>query len=122
MEYLHLDLIYLGYATTGSIANLIGYNDISVTGRSKWYRSVTTHNKGHMYLYTPPIVDVSDLTDTTNLLSGGTAYTDSDVDPQLNTSTATNGQVPSWNGTDYVWTTNTGGGGARTYLDNTSYK
>ena len=46
--------------------------------------------------------------------------TDSDVDTHLNTSTATNGQVPSWNGTDYVWTTNTGGGGALEHIsDNT---
>ena len=48
--------------------------------------------------------DVSDLTDTTNLLgSGGSSYTDSDVDTHLNTSTATSGQVLSWNGTDYDW-------------------
>ena len=48
--------------------------------------------------------DVSDLTDTTNLLgSGGSSYTDSDVDAHLNTSTAASGQVLSWNGTDYDW-------------------
>ena len=34
-----------------------------------------------------------------------TTYTDADVDTHLNQSTATNGQVLSWNGTDYDWTT-----------------
>ena len=53
--------------------------------------------------------DVSDLTDTTNLLTGA-AYTDASVDIHLNKSSATTGQVLSWNGTDFAWTTNSGGG------------
>ena len=53
--------------------------------------------------------DVSDLTDTTNLLTGA-AYTDASVDIHLNRSSATTGQVLSWNGTDFAWTTNSGGG------------
>ena len=57
--------------------------------------------------------DVSDLTDTTNLLTGA-AYTDASVDIHLNRSSATTGQVLSWNGTDFAWTTNSGGGGATT--------
>jgi hypothetical protein len=56
--------------------------------------------------------DVSDLTDTTNLLgSGGSSYTNSNVDAHLNTSSASTGQILSWNGTDYAWVNNTGGGG-----------
>tara|TARA_B100001175_G_scaffold317820_1_gene336714 strand:+ start:2631 stop:5105 length:2475 start_codon:yes stop_codon:yes gene_type:complete len=54
--------------------------------------------------------DVSDLTDTTNLLSGAN-YTDSSVDAHLNQSNPTSGYVLSWNGSDYVWVAQSGGGG-----------
>jgi hypothetical protein len=37
-------------------------------------------------------------------------YKDSDVNTHLNTSTATAGEVLSWNGTDYNWAAQTGGG------------
>lgn len=43
--------------------------------------------------------------------AGGGSYGDTDVDAHLNTSTATNGQVLAWNGTDYDWITSGGGGG-----------
>ena len=59
--------------------------------------------------------DISDLTDTTNLLSGA-AYTDASVDTHLNRSSATTGQVLSWSGTDYAWVAQTGGGGGATTL------
>ena len=39
------------------------------------------------------------------------AYTDSDVDTHLNTSTASNGEVLSWTGTDYDWVVQSGGSG-----------
>ena len=38
-------------------------------------------------------------------------YTDSSVDTHLNTSTASSGEVLSWNGTDYDWVAQSGGGG-----------
>ena len=38
------------------------------------------------------------------------SYTDADVNAHLNQSTATSGQVLSWNGTDYDWVTQSGGG------------
>ena len=60
-------------------------------------------------------VDVSDLTDTTNLLTGA-AYTDASVDTHLNRSSAATNQVLSWNGTDYAWVNNSGGGGGATSL------
>ena len=59
--------------------------------------------------------DISDLTDTTNLLSGA-AYTDASVDTHLNRSSATTGQVLSWSGTDYAWVAQTGGSGGATTL------
>lgn len=42
---------------------------------------------------------------------GGGSFSDGDVDLHLNTTLATAGQVLSWNGTDYAWVNNTGGGG-----------
>ena len=59
--------------------------------------------------------DISDLTDTTNLLSGA-AYTDASVDTHLNRSSATTNQVLSWSGTDYAWVAQTGGSGGATTL------
>ena len=45
------------------------------------------------------------------------AYTDSDVDTHLNTSTATTGEVLSWNGADYDWVAQSGGGGGIALTD-----
>ena len=48
-------------------------------------------------------------------ISGGSSYTDSDVDTHLNISGASSGQILSWNGTDYAWVADqTGGGGGGT--------
>ena len=45
--------------------------------------------------------------------TGGSSYTDGDVDARLNTATATSGQILSWTGTDYDWVADqTGGGGS----------
>ena len=45
--------------------------------------------------------------------TGGSSYTNSDVDTHLNTGTATSGQILSWNGSDYDWVADqTGGGGS----------
>jgi len=42
-----------------------------------------------------------------------TAYTDSSVDSHLNISSASSGQILSWNGSDYAWVADqTGGGGS----------
>jgi hypothetical protein len=38
-------------------------------------------------------------------------YTDAKIDVHLNTSTATSNQVLSWNGSDYAWVAQSGGGG-----------
>lgn len=48
-------------------------------------------------------------------------YKDSDVNTHLNTSTATVGEVLSWNGTDYNWAAQTGGGVSGTTTVNTLY-
>jgi hypothetical protein len=41
--------------------------------------------------------------------TGGTSYTDSDVDAHLNQSNPTAGYVLSWNGSDYAWVAQSGG-------------
>ena len=42
----------------------------------------------------------------------GSSYTNSDVDTHLNVSSASSGQILSWNGSDYAWVADqTGGGG-----------
>ena len=46
----------------------------------------------------------------TALEFGDAAYTDSDVDTHLNTGTAGSGEVLSWNGSDYDWVAQSGGG------------
>ena len=59
--------------------------------------------------------DLSQLTDTNNLLSGA-AYTDASVDIHINKASAASGQVLGWDGSDYVWVNNAGGGGGATSL------
>ena len=44
-----------------------------------------------------------------------TLYVNSDVDSHLNQSGPTSGHVLSWNGTDYAWIAQSGGGGGATY-------
>ena len=43
--------------------------------------------------------------------AGSGSYTDTSVDTHLNQSSATAGQVLSWNGTDYSWVAQSSGGG-----------
>ena len=43
--------------------------------------------------------------------SGGSSYTDSDVDTHLNQNNPTAGYVLSWNGSDYTWVAQSGGSG-----------
>ena len=45
------------------------------------------------------------------------SYSDSDVDTHLNTSSATSNYVLSWNGSDYVWVSQSGGGGSTAWGD-----
>ncbi len=48
----------------------------------------------------------------TSWVAQTTAYTNSSVDSHLNTSSASSGQILSWNGSDYAWVADqTGGGG-----------
>lgn len=57
------------------------------------------------------IAQSGDYNDLINVPLGITYYRNADVDDHLNLSTAATNQILSWNGTDYDWVTNTGGGG-----------
>jgi hypothetical protein len=47
----------------------------------------------------------------------GSSYTDADVDSHLNQGTASTGEVLSWNGSDYDWVAQSGGGGGIALTD-----
>ena len=49
--------------------------------------------------------------------AGRSSYTNSDLDTHLNTSTASTNDVLGWNGSDYFWTAQTGGGASLTVQD-----
>ena len=49
--------------------------------------------------------------------TGGSSYTNSDVDTHLNQSNPTSGYVLSWNGSDYAWVAQTGGGSSLSIQD-----
>src|SRR6056300_1058143 len=55
-------------------------------------------------------ITISETGDTITIAStAGSSYTDSDVNTHLNTSTASSGEVLSWNGSDYDWVAQSGG-------------
>jgi len=53
----------------------------------------------------------------TSNIGGGSSYSDSDVDAHLNQSNPTSGYVLSWDGTDYAWVAQSGGGGGIALTD-----
>lgn len=58
--------------------------------------------------------------DGSNLTGLPAGYTDANVDTHLNTSTAANGEVLSWTGTDYDWIAGGGGGSPELFGENPS--
>jgi len=67
-----------------------------------------------------PLTDFQDLDNLPTTLAGygiTDGYDNSDVDTHLNTSTATTGEVLSWNGADYDWVAQSGGGGGIALTD-----
>ena len=51
----------------------------------------------------------------TTVSGGGGGYSDSDVNTHLNQSAASSNEVLSWNGSDYAWVAQSGGGGSSTF-------
>ncbi len=62
----------------------------------------------------------ADHTKLNGIATGATAYSNSDVDTHLNTSTASASEVLSWTGSDYDWVAQSSGGGADLYAANES--
>ena len=98
--------------------NQIGMLDIPTA------TSDLTNDSGFItgYTETDPVFQASvaaDITQTDidNWNNPPAGYTDADVDAHLNTSTATSDQVLSWNGADYAWVDQSGGGGGASSLD-----
>jgi hypothetical protein len=111
-----------------------GLNDISVTTASAGTAGLSYNSGTGVFTFTPPDLssyltsetDSQDLTITGNVISltgqtgnvdltsalGGVAgnYGDANVDAHLNQTGPTSGHVLSWNGSDYAWVAQSGGG------------
>ena len=61
-------------------------------------------------------------TKLSGIAANATVYNDAAVDTHLNTSTASSGEVLSYNGTDYAWVSNSGGGGGSSSLSTAVYE
>lgn len=113
----------------------IALTDLSVTTNSVGTAALSYNNSTGVFSYTPPDLS-SYLTSYTVTQSDVTAhqaalsitesqisdfgtynnYTDSDVNTHLNTSTASANEVLSWNGTDYDWVAQSGGGASNSNI------
>ena len=106
-----------GWIDVGSGTGTVNeaFKTISVSGQSDIVADDPTD--------TLTLVAGTGITITTNAtndeitITGVAQYGDSDVDTHLNTSTANASQVLSWNGTDYAWVANSGGGGGSGFSD-----
>ena len=80
----------------GGSTTLPGLTDVTISGASN----------GQVLKYNGSAwVNAADAT-------GGSSYTNSDVDTHLNVSGASSGQILSWNGSDYAWVADQTGGGS----------
>jgi len=70
------------------------------------------NNSSGVFTYTPPTLSGIG-GDTDNLTEGSSNlyFTNARIDTHLNQSTASTNQVLSWNGSDYAWVNQSGGGG-----------
>lgn len=80
--------------SSGGSTTLLGLTDVGADGTNG--QVLTTNGSGSF---------------TFTTVSGG-SYNDASVDAHLNTSTASSGEVLSWNGSDYDWVAQSGGGGS----------
>ena len=81
--------------SSGGSTTLLGLTDVGSDGTNG--QVLTTNGSGSFTF--------------TTVSGGGGSYNDASVDAHLNTGTASNGQVLSWNGSDYDWVPQSGGGG-----------
>ena len=70
------------------------------------------NNSSGVFTYTPPTLSgIGGTTDNVTEGSSNLYFTDARIDTHLNTSSASSNQVLSWNGSDYAWVNQSGGGG-----------
>tara|TARA_B100000287_G_scaffold427911_1_gene478356 strand:+ start:1340 stop:3253 length:1914 start_codon:yes stop_codon:yes gene_type:complete len=104
-------------------------NDIHTSaGRSWQWDGISWKLQGTNQPYTLPTasttqlggvkIDGSSITINNGVISSGNVglFGNSDIDSHLNTSTASQNEVLSWNGTDYDWVAQSGGGGGNQNL------
>ena len=106
--------IGVGAGTTNQAANSIVINAASgvlenTTASSLVIKPIRFASGTHAMEYNPTTGEV-----TYDTL-GSSGYSNSDVDAHLNQSGPTSGHVLSWNGSDYAWVANSGGGGQSTF-------
>jgi len=89
--------------------SIAGQSDIEADGPTD---TLTLVAGSGITLQTDPVTDT--ITITANVTS---SYGDSDVDTHLNTSSATAGQILSWDGADYTWVDDQTGGGGSGFSD-----
>ena len=92
----------------------IALTDLSVgaNGAATATGGLSYDNTNGVFTYTPQTTFSGNYNDLTNQPTIPSAYGDSDVDTHLNKSSAGTNEVLSWNGTDYDWVAQSGGGGS----------
>ena len=101
------------FASSGSTQNL--FETIAVSGQSSVVADSATDTLT-LVAGTGITLTTNASTDTITFASTG-SYSDSDVDTHLNRSTASTNEVLSWNGSDYDWVAQSGGGATLSYLE-----
>jgi hypothetical protein len=108
-----------GVTTNGTAGSAGAYVQIAITNATPtlYYYCVNHGGMGAGTVVGNFSGAYSDLTGAPSIPS---AYTDSAVDTHLNTSSATTGQILSWNGTDYAWIDAAAGGGSSVSVSSTA--
>jgi len=105
--------------TAGANVSISGTNVISATDTNTTYTNVSEFTNDSGFITSVPAQSFSSLTSKPSTLAGygitdgsGSLDSNNDIDTHLNQSNPTSGYVLSWNGTDYDWISNAGGGGS----------
>ena len=108
-----------GVTTNGTAGSAGAYVQIAITNATPtlYYYCVNHGGMGAGTVVGNFSGAYSDLTGAPSIPS---AYTDSAVDTHLNQSSATTGQILSWNGTDYAWIDAAAGGGSSVSVSSTA--
>ena len=109
--------------TTFNFSYNVNFLDVFVNGVKLTSSEYTASNGSQIILSTPAFVgEIVEFHsyNTTSTGGGGGSYGNNDVDTHLNTSGASSGEVLSWNGTDYDWVAQSGGGGGASNINGLS--